>query len=343
MRRRRVGEHVVGLHRLVHREPIRGQYGGVEPAALDQGQQLWDGARVHQPGGDGDILDPELLQVKGRRLAVHAHVGERPAGSYQLCGQLERGRDSDGLHGDIGAKSAGQLINPLDRILAAVVDGDVGAEFLGLRQAPVVEVDHDDPGRGVQLRGHDRRQADRARAHYGHGVARPHAAVLDAYLERGRKDVGQEKNLLIGESRWNLVKRVVRKRDTRVFGLKAVDQVTEDPSTAACALAVAGLLADPAAATRGDAGNQDVVADLEVGDAGTGLDNCAHSLVTKNRARLYGRHIALEEVKVGAADGGGVDLDDGVGRRLNGRVGYGVPGPESGSVIDECFHGVFLF
>src|ERR1700682_2592216 len=149
-----------------------GQYGGVEPAALDQGQQLWDGAGVDQPGSDGDVLDPELLQVKGSRLAVNAHVGEGPSGSDQLCGELEGGRDSHRLDGDGGSEAARQLENPLDRILSAVVDGDVSAELLGLRQASVVEVDHDDPSWCVQLRGHDRGQANRACAHDGYGVAR---------------------------------------------------------------------------------------------------------------------------------------------------------------------------
>jgi hypothetical protein len=207
----------------------------------------------------------------------------------------------------------------------------------------LTEVDHDDPRRGVQLRGHDRRQADRACAHDGHGIARTHAAVLDAYLERGRKDVGQEKNLLVGQSRGNFVKRVVRKRDTCVFGLKAVDEVAEDPATAACALAIAGLLAEPAAAARGDAGNQDVVSDLKLGDAGACLDNGAHRFVAEDGPWLARRHVTFEDVKVASANRGGVDLDDGVGRRLDGRVGYGVPGPLSGPVIDECSHGGYLF
>jgi hypothetical protein len=175
-----------------------GQHCGVEPAALDQRQELWDGARIDQPRGDGDVLDPEVLQVKGRRLAVHAHVGELPARADQLRSQLESGRDSDRFDSHVGTKAARQRKDLLDRVLAAVVDRDVSAELLRLREPAVVEVDHHDSSRSKQLRGHDRRQADRARADDGHGVAWSHAAVQDAHLERGREDVGQEQDLLIG-------------------------------------------------------------------------------------------------------------------------------------------------
>src|SRR6202171_3609965 len=152
------------------------------------------------PVVDGHVLDPELLQVQRHGLAVNAHVGERAAGADQFRGQLEGGRDSDRLDGYIDAETARQLENSLDGVLAAVVDGDVSAEFLGLRQAAVIEVDHDDASGRVQLRGHDRRQADRARANDGHGIARSHAAVLDADFQGRRKDVGQEQDLFVCES-----------------------------------------------------------------------------------------------------------------------------------------------
>ena len=57
------------------------------------------------------------------------------------------------------------------RILAAVVDGDVGAELLGRFQPAVGEVDGDDVARAEQAGAHDRRQADRAGADDGDDVA----------------------------------------------------------------------------------------------------------------------------------------------------------------------------
>jgi hypothetical protein len=114
--------------------------------------------------------------------------------------------------------------------------------------------------------------------------------------------------------------------------------VAENPATPASALAVTGFLAEAAAAAGRDARNEDVVADLEVDHGGAGLDDRADGLVTEDGARLYRGHIALEDVQVGAADRGSVDLDDRVGRRLDGRVGDGVPGALSGTVIDQSLH-----
>src|ERR1700694_1046558 len=117
----------------------------------------------------------------------------------------------------------------------------------------------------------------------------------------------------------------------------------EYPAPTTCALPVAGLLAESAAAARRYARNQNVVTDLKVGDGCAGFDNGADRLMTEDGACLHRGHIALEDMQVGAANGGGVDLDDSVGRRLDGRVGDGVPRALSGTVVYECFHGRFLF
>src|ERR1700680_1408888 len=294
---------------------MSGQYGRVEPAAFDQRQQLWNRARVHEPSRDCDISDPELLEVKGGRLAMHANIGERPAGADELRSQLECGRNSDRFYSDIGAKAAGELEDHLDRIFAAVVDRDIGPEFLGLSEPAVIQVDHNDASGGVELRGHDRREPDRARADDRHGVSRPHSAVLHAHFERGRQDVGQEEDLLISKARRNLVERVVSERDSGVLRLQPVDQMAENPATSAGALAVVSLLAKSAAAARSDTRNQNVVADLELGDSGACLDDRAYSLVAEDRAWLHRRNVTLEDVQVGATNGGHVDLDYRVGRR----------------------------
>ena len=48
--------------------------------------------------------------------------------------------------------------------------------------------------------------------------------------------------------------------------------------------------------------------------------------------------VALEDVEVGAADGGGVDADDGVGVVDEDGVGDLFPGLLTGSVVHECLH-----
>ena len=59
------------------------------------------------------------------------------------------------------------------RVLAAVVHGDVGAELLGRLEPAVGEVDGDDVAGAEQPGAHDRRQADRAGADDGDDVAGP--------------------------------------------------------------------------------------------------------------------------------------------------------------------------
>ena len=56
------------------------------------------------------------------------------------------------------------------------------------------------------------------------------------------------------------------------------------------------------------------------------------------RPGVAGRHVALEDVQVGAADRGLGDLDDGVGRRLQLRHRPVLDGLASGPAVDECFH-----
>ena len=51
------------------------------------------------------------------------------------------------------------------------------------------------------------------------------------------------------------------------------------------------------------------------------LHDLAHELVAEDVAALHGGHEAVVEMQVGAADGAGGDLDDGVARMLDLRVG----------------------
>ena len=82
-----VVEHVVG--RGTSSKPKRWVTiaAGVELARLQHRQQHRRRARVHQTGRDRDVLDPQLLEVQRRRLAVHADVGDAAAGTDQRDGQ----------------------------------------------------------------------------------------------------------------------------------------------------------------------------------------------------------------------------------------------------------------
>ena len=128
--------------------------------------------------------------------------------------------------------------------------GDVGAELERLLEPRVGEVDRDDPARRVQLRGHDRREPDRAGADDGDRVAGLDAPVQDADLVGRRQDVGEEQHLLVAQAVRHLVDGGVGERDACELGLEAVDQVAEDPAAAAAAEAVVALLAEAAAPAR---------------------------------------------------------------------------------------------
>jgi hypothetical protein len=77
---------------------------------------------------------------------------------------------------------------------------------------------------------------------------------------------------------------------------------------------------------------------LNRGHRRTCLDDGSHGLVAEDRSRLDLRHVAFEDVQVGAADRDCIDLDHDVRRSLDLRVGHGLPPAFSGPVVNERFH-----
>jgi hypothetical protein len=70
--------------------------------------------------------------------------------------------------------------------------------------------------------------------------------------------------------------------------------------------------------------------------------NDTHAFMPENAARLAGRHVALQDVKIRAADGGTRDFHD----RVGGRREFGhrtlVERLLAGTVVNKCFHVAFL-
>ena len=252
-------------------------------------EQRRGGVGVDQPGGDGHVLDPQVLEVQRGRLAVDADVGDVPAGPHQRGGQLEGGRHADGLDGDVGAEPVGQLGDDRRGVLAVVVDDDVGAEALGGVEPAVGLVDGDDVGGAEEPGAHDGGQPDRPGAHDRDDVARAHVPVEDADLVAGGQDVGEHQQLLVGHAVGSEVGGGVGERHPDLLGLRAVDQVAEDPAAAAEALAVAALPAEAAGAAGGDAGHEHAVADLAVLHAGADRLDGADRLVAEDAAVGHGR------------------------------------------------------
>ena len=135
------------------------------------------------------------------------------------------------------------------------------------------------------------------------------------------------------------VQRGVGVGDADRFGLGAVDQVAEDPADAADRLAVRGhaALAVLTPAALGDGGDEHAVTDAESLDGIADLGDRADGLVAEDAAVGDGGHVAVQDVQVGAADRGGVDLDHDVGRFPDGCIGDVFPRLLARSVVYRAF------
>ena len=168
-------------------------------------------------------------------------------------------------------------------------------------------------------------ESHRSGADHGDHVAGLHLPVLDPDLEARRQDVAEQHALLVRDALGHLVHGCLGVRHPHVLGLGAVDQVAEDPadprrSLVTQAVREDALLAEAAVTARLDAGDDHVVADRELGHRAAHLGDHADTLVAEDPAGRDRRHVALEDVQVGAADRRRVDPHDDVRRILDLRI-----------------------
>ncbi len=116
--------------------------------------------------------------------------------------------------------------------------------------------------------------------------------------------------------------------------------MSEDPADAAHRLAMRGhgALAVFAAPALGDRRDQHPVAHRKPLDRVADRGDRADGLVAEDPAVGHRRHIALQDVQIGAADGRGVDAYDDVGGSLDSRISVVFPALMTGTVINECLH-----
>src|SRR5271170_3585038 len=338
-----VGEHVVRLFKVIQAEVMGDQPLGVNLAAGDQAHQGRGGGGVLQARGDRYVPDPLFVQVQRDGPAVHADVRDPATRPDQLDRHLEGSREPDGFDGHVRAEPPGQVPgqvpDDLQRVVAGVVHDHVGAEVLGRIQPGIGQVDGDNVARAEQLRAGDRGQANRPGPDDGDEIARAHAAGQDADLVASWQNVGQHEDFLVGRAVGNPERGCVGERHANILGLGAVNRVAEDPAAAGQALPVAGLTAVLACPARADAGDQYTVAGRERTDAIADLVDGPDRLVAQDPAVAHLRQVALENVQVGTADRGRIDLHDNVAVIGDNRVGYLVPGLAPGTVVYECSHG----
>src|SRR6478672_725580 len=289
-------EHIISRVELVEPEPVRDHGRGVQMTAGHQAGQRRRRIGVNEPGSDGQVLDPDVFQVQCHRRAVHADVGDMASWTDQRYRQFERLRNSDGLHRHIGTEPAGDVVDHRRGVFAFVVDHNVGTELARRIEPGIDPIDRHNVAGGEQLRGEDSRQPDGSGTDDRDDICRTHRSVEHADLVGGWQDIGQHQHLLVADAVGNLVRRTVGERYPDVFGLRAVDQVAEDPATAAQALAVCGLPAIPAATAGRDARDKHPVTDCHPLQGGPDLDDGADGFVSEHAPRRDLGNVALQNV-----------------------------------------------
>jgi hypothetical protein len=102
------------------------------------------------------------------------------------------------------------------------------------------------------------------------------------------------------------------------------------------------LLAEPTLPTTDGEGHDDPVTNLEVRNLGSQFDHLAHVFMSEDVSTLHGRLVPVKEMKVGATDGAGRDLDNRVARMLDRGIGNRVYPNVAFSVPAKCAHDCFL-
>lgn len=301
------------------------------------------GVRVDQAHTDVDVLDPKALYVQLHWLAMDPYVGDIATGSHNFGAHAESRGNTHSFDGNVNALPVRQRHNLLFPVGVAGKYGICSAEFLGLGKSIGIKVQGDNAGSPVETCCCDSCKAHGPCADNCDNVAGLDPAVLHTDFEACGKNVREHHCLLVADSLRQAVQGVLRVGHADIFRLGAVDQMTEDPTDARLAfitqtVGVKSGLAVRAVAAGLDAGDDDAVAHLQAGNRGAGLRNGPHSFVAKNAALFHRGHITFEDMQIGAADGGGVHLDNDVTGVLDLRIGNVLPGFFSGTTVDEGFH-----
>ena len=123
----------------------------------------------------------------------HADAADGAAGARDAHGRAHRLAVPDALEDGVGAESAGQLADPLDRGVAPLADDIRRAELARQRNAVGVTAEHDDLLRAETTGGDDAAETDRAITNDGGNscpVAHSPAAPRDGRCPSRRRASG---------------------------------------------------------------------------------------------------------------------------------------------------------
>ena len=168
-------------------------------------------------------------------------------------------------------------------------------------------VDRDHLGGAGGLGRLDGAQADRAEAEHGHGVAGPHAGLVDR-VPAGAHHVAGEQGGVVGHALGHAPQGQVGVRDEHLVGLGALERAERlavAEHAALVALVEVAAAAEEALAAGRAVAAQHAVALGHLGHAVARRDHRAHELVAEREAGLD-LHAPVVDVQVRAADAGGL-------------------------------------
>src|SRR6185437_10518313 len=272
-------------------------------------------------------------------MAMNADHRNMAGGTYDVLADIERGGNAHGFDGHIDPVLCLRH-DLLHRVFFRRVDDIRGAEFFCDFQPVAIRVDHIDLRGRIELRGKQGGQAYGARTDYSDGIPGFYLAVEHADLIGRGQDIAQHHERFLVDTRRDRVKTVVGMGDAHVFGLGAVDQMSEYPP-AIFAMGIDTFLAVLAGAVGGDAGDEHMIAFFEISHRRAHFLHYTHAFVPEGRARFYIGYFSLEDAQVGTADSGAGYADEGVG-------GFGELWHRhffelhlTRPAIDQCFHFCF--
>src|SRR5690554_1635931 len=135
------------------------------------------------------------------------------------------------------------------------------------------------------------------------------------------------------------IQAVVGMGDAYILGLGAIDQMPQNPA-AIPAMGIDAALTVVATPAGGDAGNQHLVANLDVTYAVTHFFDHSDAFVAESATFRDRWHIAFQNVQVGAANGGMGDAHYGICGFLDCRLRLVFPAALTWPVKYQCFHNV---
>ena len=276
-------------------------------------------------------------------VTMNADIGDSAPWRHQVLAELEGRRHANRFHHRVRADTICQGHDPRGGVVLAAVDDVGSAKAASDLQPVVVKVDHDDLARREELRRQQGGKADGASADNGDadsGVL--HLAVEDTAFKPGRQDVAQQHQRFLVYTLRQEMQAGVGMGNADILGLGPVNGIAQNP-TAAGAMRIHAATTIVAFSAGRNAGNQHMIARLEARAGGAGAVDNADAFMAQNPPRCTAGNVALQNMKIGAADCGLSNFHHSVVRILNDGLGPFFQRFEAGTAINQGFHGAIRF